>query len=320
MWREGVDRRSPRVDDSCPFCSNRKLLPGFNDLATRFPGVVGEWDAVRNGALAPSQVRFNESRKVWWTGACGHSWQASPADRAAGMGCPYCSNHRVIQGENDLASRFPGIAAQWHPELNGGLEPDAVPFGSGAKAWWRCGLGHEWLQPVYQRTSRDRGCPYCGGRKVLEGFNDLATTHPAIASQWDADRNGVPATAVMANRCRSSWWICALGHSFRTPVVNRTRNPEHDPGCPYCSGRKCLGGFNDLATTHPALAATWYQPRNGGMTPRDVTAGSSKRAWWHGLSCNHVFDMPVHQRAAAKLSYCPYCSGRRVPERPIAGL
>lgn len=320
VWREPVSRRSPRVDDSCPFCANRKLLAGFNDLETRCPDAATEWDRVRNGGLTPSQVRFNESRKVWWTGSCGHSWEASPADRAAGMGCPYCSNHRVVPGENDLATRFPEIAAQWHPGLNGGMSPETVAFGSGAKAWWRCELGHEWLQPVYQRTSHDLGCPYCGGRKVLAGFNDLATTHPELARQWDADRNGCAAAEVMANRCASSWWICERGHSFRTPVVNRTRDAGRDPGCPYCAGRRCLAGFNDLATTHPELAATWYQPHNGMLTPRDVTAGSGKTVWWRGLECSHVFDMPVYQRAAAKLGYCPYCAGRRIPERPIAGL
>ena len=28
------------------------------------------------------------------------------------------------------------------------------------------------------------GCPYCLGRKVLAGYNDLATTHPGIAAMW----------------------------------------------------------------------------------------------------------------------------------------
>ena len=32
-WREKVSMRSMRIDDSCPYCKNRKLLRGFNDLA-----------------------------------------------------------------------------------------------------------------------------------------------------------------------------------------------------------------------------------------------------------------------------------------------
>ena len=37
VWREKVSMRSMHVDDSCPYCKNRKLLRGFNDLATAFP-------------------------------------------------------------------------------------------------------------------------------------------------------------------------------------------------------------------------------------------------------------------------------------------
>lgn len=33
VWREKVSMRSMRIDDSCPYCKNRKLLRGFNDLA-----------------------------------------------------------------------------------------------------------------------------------------------------------------------------------------------------------------------------------------------------------------------------------------------
>ena len=36
------------------------------------------------------------------------------------------------------------------------------------------------------------------------------------------------------------------GHSFQAQVVRRAGG--HDPECPYCSGRKVLSGFNELAT------------------------------------------------------------------------
>ena len=32
--------------------------------------------------------------------------------------------------------------------------------------------------------------PYCGDRKVLKGYNDLRTTHPEIAREWNKERNG----------------------------------------------------------------------------------------------------------------------------------
>ncbi|RHS39648.1 hypothetical protein DWV48_06120 [Collinsella sp. AF08-23] len=47
-----------------------------------------------------------------------------------------------------------------------------------------------------------------------------------------------------------------------------------------------------------------------------VQAVSRKPVWWRG-ECGHVYQMAVRDRVRAKPGYCPYCSGRKRPERPI---
>ena len=89
-----------------------------------------------------------------------------------------------------------------------------------------------------------------------------------------------------------------------------------DPGCPYCSGREVLAGYNDLATTHPGIAAMWHPRMNKRLNPTGVQAVSRKPAWWRG-ECGRVYQMAVRDRVRAKPGYCPYCSGRKRPERPI---
>ena len=98
--------------------------------------------------------------------------------------------------------------------------------------------------------------------------------------------------------------------------VNRARRGKADPGCPYCSGRKVLAGYNDLATTHPDIAAMWHPRMNKRLKPTGVQAVSRKRVWWRG-ECGHVYQMAVSDRVRTKPGYCPYCSGRKRPERPI---
>jgi hypothetical protein len=319
VWREKVSARTARMDNSCPFCSNRRLLRGFNDLATRRPDLAAQWDPELNGALTPEDVKVNSSKRVWWRGECGHVWDMDVAGRVNyGEDCPYCSGHRVLAGFNDLASHDPEIAAQWHPTRNGEMTPDQVVFGSAKQVCWICGDGHEWRISVFWRTEgRDRGCPYCHNRKVLKGYNDLATTHPELAKQWDSERNaGLTAEDVIANSCKRVWWRCGEGHEWAVPIANRTHDPGHDPGCPYCSGRKVLKGYNDLATTHSSIAAMWHPHMNKGLKPTDVMANSCKKVWWRG-TCGHVYDMKVKSRVEARPGYCPYCSGRRKPERPI---
>lgn len=44
--------------------------------------------------------------------------------RVEGHGCPYCSGLLAIPGENDLATLYPEIAAQWNREKNGDKVPE----------------------------------------------------------------------------------------------------------------------------------------------------------------------------------------------------
>lgn len=141
-----------------------------------------------------------------------HSWQAPVSRRTDGSGCPYCLNQKVLAGFNDLATLNPALAAEWHPVKNGRLTPKDVVPGSNKKAWWQCAHGHEWEAAISSRV-RGSGCPYCSRRKPVVGVNDLATTHPELAEQWDASRNdGLGPQDVTAHSARKVWWTCDCGH------------------------------------------------------------------------------------------------------------
>ena len=60
---------------------------------------------------------------------------------------------KLVVGENDLATRFPALAAEWDPSKNGDLTPRQVTAGS------TC--GHEWPAVVANRTLNGSGCPGC---------------------------------------------------------------------------------------------------------------------------------------------------------------
>ena len=232
--------------------------------------------------------------------------------------CPYCKNRKLLRGFNDLATAYPKLVDEWDFERNGDLRPDGIVSGSARRVWWRCGHGHAWQISAYNRTGgADRGCPYCGDRKVLKGYNDLRTTHPKIAREWNKERNGgLKPTDVIANSNKRVWWKCKDGHEWSGLIVNRARKGKADPGCPYCSGRKVLAGYNDLATTHSGIAPMWHPRMNKLLKLTGVQAISRKSVWWRG-ECGHVYQMAVRDRVRAKPGYCPYCSGRKRPERPI---
>lgn len=93
-----------------------------------------------------------------------------------GVGCPVCKGFQIQQGVNDLATTHPHLVEEWHPTKNT-KTPYNVTYGYSKKVWWLGSCGHEWEAVVHSR-SQDIGCPYCANKKVLKGYNDIATTHP----------------------------------------------------------------------------------------------------------------------------------------------
>ena len=316
VWEQRLDQVVHAKSERCPYCANRRLLKGFNDLATVNPDAAAEWHPEENGWLRPEDVLANSGHRVWWLGSCGHEWFSSVGSRGIQKsGCPYCSGRKVLAGFNDLASQDPELAAEWHPTLNGDVTPADVTCGSSRqKYWWQCEHGHAWQASVNNRHRLHSGCPVCSGRKTVRGVNDLSTTHKKLARQWDKKRNSMRAAQMTAHSSKKAWWVCKKGHSFQMTV--RRRAQGKDPGCPYCAGRKVLAGYNDLVTLRPDLATQWHPTMNKKLKPTDVMPTSNKEVWWHG-ECGHTWSAKVCDRNKPKVSSCPYCTGRRKPEHPV---
>lgn len=127
------------------------------------PALLAQWHPIKNLPLTPEQVLPGSEKKVWWRCSQGHEWQAEVRSRVSGCGCPVCTNRVVVPGINDLASRFPALAAEWDA-ANGTLSPRDVTFGAKRKVWWRCAKGHTWRVSVQSRTLDGTGCPVCAGK------------------------------------------------------------------------------------------------------------------------------------------------------------
>lgn len=302
-WQARVDSRV-YTGRSCPYCANQSVLTGENDMATAAPEVAKLWHPTRNGDLKPSDVTSGSKKRLWWQCEKGHEWQAAVNSVTAGNGCPYCAGKRAIPGETDLATTHPHILARWSDKNT--LHPTDVTAGSDKKVWWVCEKGHQWEATVYSVVSDGCGCPYCAGKRAIPGETDLATRYPELMTQWDFEKNTLDPSGLMAGDHRKVWWKCGLGHSWRASIYSRTR--EKATGCPYCTGRQVLPGFNDLATLKPKLAEQWYKELNGSLKPEDVTLGSNKKVWW---KCNdgHVWQAFVYARTKANGTGCPVCAG-----------
>jgi len=281
-----ASRVTQNVD--CQICSGKVLLTGFNDFATLFP------------ELAKQAVGWNPKfenvwyRKVSWRCDNGHIYEAFISNRInRDGGCPVCAGRKVLVGYNDLETLFPEIASE-----ASGWDPKTLSAGSKQKRTWLCTLGHSWEAAPKDRTKRGDGCPFCAGKKVLPGFNDLASQRPDLLCEVD----GWDATQFTVSSGVSQPWICALGHTWKVRIADRT---YYDSKCPTCRGDIVLAGFNDLASKFPRIAK-----EANGWDPSTVYFHSSKKLSWKCI-LGHEWISVVESRVIQNTN-CLVCGNRQL--------
>lgn len=113
-------------------------------------------------------------------------------------------------------------------------DADKYTYSSHVKLHWRCPKGHTFTREVMNMTSKFKfNCPACNGKMIIVGENDLATTRPDLAKDWDYEKNSLLPTKVTAGSHLDVWWKCSEGHSWKARISAR----DYGNGCPYCNGR-----------------------------------------------------------------------------------
>ena len=206
----------------CPYCSNVKVLAGFNDLKTTHPKI-----AKKANKWNPEEVIAGSTKTKSWMCEVGHifSTEIRSMVKSEGTLCPICSRKKIVSGVNDLATSHPELAKEavgWNPAEHA---PNTQK-----KVRWRCREfpQHEFDQKISKRVL-GQGCPFCAGRKLLEGFNDLKSKFPELsleADGWD------PSQVLFGTQDRKPW-VCDAGHRWIAQV--RARTGEYKTGCPECA-------------------------------------------------------------------------------------
>lgn len=163
--------------------------------------------------------------------------------------------------------------------------------------------GNVWGGNPDSMLRRNARCPKCGRAAAGKSSGkSRMLTHEAFAERAaaccpDIEITGRYAGAntrltVRCRRCGYEW------DAFPATVLRSC-------SCPCCTNRVAVTGINDLATTHPQIAAEWNHERNGELEPTDVVAGSSKRVWWR---CHegHEWQAIIYRRKAGS-GNCPVC-------------
>lgn len=106
---------SRRRGTGCPYCCNKKVLQGFNDLEYLFPDIAAEWHPTLNGEAKPSDYTYGSGYHAWWICPFKHEYRKTIQERTQGKGCPVCSK--------SLKTSFPEQAVFYYIKM---AFPDAI--------------------------------------------------------------------------------------------------------------------------------------------------------------------------------------------------
>lgn len=304
QWSARVyNRTNAKNRTGCPVCSGKQVLVGFNDIATTHPEAAALF---ADPELTLTTTGFS-NKSIDMRCPQGHTWKAPPSRLTAqGSRCPYCSGRKPVAGVNDIATTHPELAQQM-------VDPDlATKLSSGSNkiVQWRCPVDndHVWgAQPV-DRTLKKSGCPHCSGRIVTPGVNDLATTHPNLASEL-ADQS--LATQISKGYGELVQWRCRVDptHVWQSTVWNRVKGS----GCGICANKQVLVGFNDIAHTQPHLVSKLLDPRDA---TRYTAGAGTPLTWKCDIDPDHTWEAPPYRFLSPRPPGCPMCykSKRSAPE------
>lgn len=232
-----VSAKTKSKPTKCTVCKGRQVLPGFNDLDTKFPDVSAEWDYDKNDEV-PTNVTARNHNLYWWK--CknhDHSYQATCNDKTkeSRPGCPYCFGNKVLVGFNDVATTDPDESVYM-------VSPDPTTVSRGHKGvgTFKCKKeDHTYSCLVRDKFVASLSCPICYGRRVEEGFNSLADTDPDVTAEWDYDLNTLLPSEITRGSNKKVWLRCtSCGKSYFDDLYKRTLNGL---GCRDCGGTSSQG-------------------------------------------------------------------------------
>lgn len=309
----------------CPKCAGFVFEKGVNDLATKSPELLKEWDYDTNSAegLDPTEIQYNSSREAHWIcSKCGHKWIVGIRFRSVeGRGCIKCGYENAKKHKNEKNLEVKGcitdplLLKEWDYEENSaiGLDPKLLPPGSNKPAYWICSTcGYKWIAPIARR-SNGAGCRKCADKANPELLTQHriksghGLTDPCLLKEWDYKKNEKMPSEYSYGSGKKVFWICSTcGYSWQATINSRHKGA----GCPACAGNIVVPGKNDLLTMRPSIATEWDYFRNGKIVPESVSYSSGKKYWW---ICPEGHDSylasPGHRILGTG---CPICGNQKI--------
>jgi len=160
-------------------------------------------------------------------------------------------------------------------------------------------------QNVFSKNTKSCGCTRYKISAIKNSTaikeKSMGHLHPQLIKLWSKN-NKMSIFEVYPKGDKKYLWICEkYKHEYLMVAKNIINRKD---GCPYCSGKRTLVGFNDLASQNPELTQEWHSIKNK-LKPTEVTCMSNKKVWWKCSKCEYEWKTQICNRSNSR--GCPNC-------------
>ena len=301
-WDTAICHRTER-GSSCPYCSNKRVLVGYNDLQSQRPDLMKEWDFDAN-YIDPSAVVVGSNKKVAWVCPKGHKYTKMIYLRASGSGCPICAKGRGTSFPEKCffyytKKIFPDTINRYKDIFDNGMELDIyIPYiKTGIEydgVYWHDQNALEREEKKY-RICKDNNIRLFRIKEgEFKGFNDTADKKWYIPQNCSYDQ---------LNFYINEYLKFLTFSSFRSFDVNVERDKAE------ILEYKTLKYEDSLSYLYPGLAKEWHPTKNGKLTPDRFAPGSNEIVWWLCPECGNEWPASIVNRS--KGHGCDFCATER---------
>lgn len=313
VWQAQVSQRV-RSNSGCPLCdrkTSRSEIRLYLELRTVFP------DAVHRRRIGNQEADIYLPAIKIAVEYDGYYWHKDKIELDIKKGERFYSSHGVylirlreeplrLLGEHDISVQQGSLKKSDVDRLLKAMLLSGLPASSAINYY--VSAKEFFADQEYSAALKTQALPP-KGRRLL----DLA---PAVAKEYDKEKNTLPLESVAAGSSQKRWWKCKNdgSHSWEATVNSRVRSGT---GCPYCTNR-LINNRNSLAALYPGIAAQ-LEIATSGYCAEELVPGSPKVVTWR-CEKGHTWKAPVRRRVRDG-SGCPLCSGRILSsEKSLASM
>lgn len=169
------------------------------------------WNYEKNVEIV-SEISISSHKEAYFICENNHEWINTVFNQSRIKNCQECQK---------LYFKFPHLREQWDFEKNT-VDFESVFTTISTKIYWKCPDCLGTSKSSIVKKIQQKRCSFCANKKLLIGFNDLATAYPELLDEWDYKKNKISPSEILSNSGVVVWWNCRFEHSFKTALRNKT--------------------------------------------------------------------------------------------------